>query len=109
MSIIERDIQPEIFFPFFLQDEAAASSHACQDEMSAQRQLHDKQIAKLVSDAAQRQAYFETQMASVNQEAVFRQLAFDKLTSEYAKYQRTSALVSTHLILLASCAITSTV
>ena len=64
--------------------------------MSAQRQLHDQQTAKLVSDAAQRQAYFETQMAMANQEAVSRQLAYDKLTSEYAKYQKTSALVSKH-------------
>lgn len=62
--------------------------------MSLLQQLHHEQVAKLVSDAAERGTYFDKQMARAKQEAGSMQLAFDKLTSEYAEHQKTSALVS---------------
>ena len=62
--------------------------------MSAQQHSLDKQIAKFVTDAADRQAYSDTQMAKANLEAGCRQLAFDKLTSENFVQQITSELVS---------------
>ena len=62
--------------------------------MSAQQHSHDKQIAKFVTDAADRQAFSDTQMAKANLEAGCMQLAFDKLTSDNVAQLRTSALVS---------------
>ena len=77
-----------------VQNEVASSRQASLNEMSAQRQTHEKQIAKFVSDAAVCRANSDNQMARAGLEADFMQLAFDKLAGESVEQQRTSALVS---------------
>ena len=64
------------------------------EEMLAQQEAYDKQIAKVVSDASDRQAYSDDQMARAGLEAGFMKVAYDKLTSDNIEQQRTAAQVS---------------
>ena len=67
------------------------------DEISAQREEHDKQIAKVVSEASDRQAISDNRMARAVLDADVMKLAYDKLSIKNVEQQRTAARVGIYI------------